>query len=704
MMPPFLTQGVTYLIPKGQDTRDPANYRPITCLPTLYKIITSIVARKIHQHCERYEILAEEQKGCRKSSQGCKEQLTIDSVVVEQACHGRRNLNAAYIDYKKAFDTVPHSWLFRVLTVYKIHPTITEFLKQVASTWRTVLKIKTYNRHVNTEPIPIKRGIFQGDALSPLWFCLALNPLSHLLNSSPCGFNIRHRNAAQYKLTHLLYMDDLKLYASNKVHLQELLNLTHTFSRDIQMNFGLDKCRTQTITRGLHAEESIQLRDNVVISALREGETYRYLGCQQSRRIQHKQIKQHLTDEFTTRLKAILRTHLDSQNLVKAVNTYAIPVLTYSFGVIHWTQTELHSLQTRINTTLTLYRKHHPKSAIERLTLPRRMGGRGLIDITNLHNKQIDNLRMYFQQKKETSAIHKSINLADKYSPLHLTMAELDLTKTTEEDKILAWKQKVLHGRYPNELDQLHVDKEASYAWLTRSGLHPETEGFIIAIQDQVIGTRNYRKYILKDPAVHDDSCRRCHEMPETVQHVIAACKTLAQTDYKHRHDQVASIIHQKLARQCGLTKETVPYYKYSPTVILENDGFRMYWDRTIITDKTVHHNRPDITLIHKRNKVTYLIDIAVPNTHNLQATHTAKIAKYADLSIELKDQWKMDSVVTVPIVLSATGVIPKTLHKSIATLELPPSTFIELQKAAILNTCHVMRKFLDSNIVGVAQ
>jgi hypothetical protein len=48
------------------------------------------------------------------------------------------------------------------------------------------------------------------------------------------------------------------------------------------------------------------------------------------------------------------------------------------------------------------------------------------------------------------------------------------------------------------------------------------------------------------------------------------------------------------------------------------------------------------------------------------------------------------------PIVSLSTGVILKTLHRALSTLDLPPSTFIQLQKATILNTCHIVRKFFN--------
>ena len=56
--------------------------------------------------------------------------------------------------------------------------------------------------------------------------------------------------------------------------------------------------------------------------------------------------------------------------------------------------------------------------------------------------------------------------------------------------------QKALHGRHPYDLSQQHVDIEASNKWLTNADLFAETEGFLAAIQDQVILSRNYKKYV----------------------------------------------------------------------------------------------------------------------------------------------------------------------------------------------------------------
>jgi len=225
--------------------------------------------------------------------------------------------------------------------------------------------------------------------------------------------------------------------------------------------------------------------------------------------------------------------------------------------------------------------------------------------------------------------------------------------------------------------------------------LFAETEGFLTAIRDQVILTRNYKKYILKQPDT-DELCRRCGKESETIQHITAACEQLAPTEYVKRHDGLAKIIHQKLTEAAELIDNKSPYYKYTPASVLENGNFKLYWNRSILTDKTVPFIRPDITFMNKNTKNTFSIDIAVPNTHNLAKTITDKQNKYQAVANEICAMWKQKVAQVILIVISSTGVIPKLLSQSLTTLNLHLNTYIQVQKFVILGTCSIVRNFLN--------
>ena len=76
-----------------------------------------------------------------------------------------------------------------------------------------------------------------------------------------------------------------------------------------------------------------------------------------------------------------LKSELKSANKLEAINTLAVPVVTYSFDIINWTLQELAKLDTKTRRFLTTYKMHHPKSDVDRLYLPITEGGRGLIQL-----------------------------------------------------------------------------------------------------------------------------------------------------------------------------------------------------------------------------------------------------------------------------------------------------------------------------------
>ena len=88
-----------------------SNYRPITCLPMMYTLMTGIIAEDLYSHIEDQQLFPDEQKGCKKRSRGTKDQLIIDKTVLKDCRNRKTNLAMAWIDYKKAYDMVSHSWI-----------------------------------------------------------------------------------------------------------------------------------------------------------------------------------------------------------------------------------------------------------------------------------------------------------------------------------------------------------------------------------------------------------------------------------------------------------------------------------------------------------------------------------------------------------------------------------------------------------------
>ena len=94
----------------------------------------------------------------------------------------------------------------------------------------------------------------------------------------------------------------------------------------------------------------------------------------------------------------------------------------------------------------------------------------------------------------------------------------------------------------------------------------------------------------------------------------------MSELAYLGRHNQVAKLVHQHLAlRHELIEKNTPPYYKYSPQEVLESANYVLYWDRPILTDKTVDLNQPDLIIINRKEKNAIIINVAVPLSHNVK-------------------------------------------------------------------------------------
>jgi len=119
--------------------------------------------------------------------------------------------------------------------------------------WRLQMTIAYQSSKVTTDPINVRRGIFQGDSLSPLLFCLALQPISTELDRGRTGYKVNVGPEALV-INHQLYMDDIKLYGKSPRQLTTQVQTVETISSDMGMTFGLTKCATVHMKHGVVQE------------------------------------------------------------------------------------------------------------------------------------------------------------------------------------------------------------------------------------------------------------------------------------------------------------------------------------------------------------------------------------------------------------------------------------------------------------------
>ena len=370
VVPDWMVKGRTVLIQKDSAKGTAAsNYRPIACLPIMWKLLSGIFAEKIYDHLKDKNLLPDEQKGCRKRSRGTKDQLLIDKAIMLDARRKRRCLDMAWVDYKKAYDMVPHSWVMEVVKMMGVADNVRNLLERSMKRWKTVL---TADEKV-LGTVKIKRGIFQGDSLSPLLFVMVMAPLTMILNEESKGYKLGNSGKL---VNHLLFMDDLKVYASGKDELDALLGSVEEYSNDIGMEFGMDKCAVLSVRGGQRVEgRGLELPSGEVMREVDE-EGYKYLGVLQTDVNMNKKMKSRVRDEYLRRVKLLTKSKLYSGNLIRGINTWAVGVVRYSAGILNWTDGELRAIDVKTRKMLTMSGGFYKRVSVLRLYLKRKDGGR----------------------------------------------------------------------------------------------------------------------------------------------------------------------------------------------------------------------------------------------------------------------------------------------------------------------------------------
>ena len=105
----------------------------------MWKLLRGVIAEEMYNYLERDKILPEEQKVCRRGSHGTKDQLLIDKTVLKDCKKRHTNPSMVWIDYRKTYDLVPHSWVDECMEIFGIAQNLRTFSQKSMQQWRLSL-------------------------------------------------------------------------------------------------------------------------------------------------------------------------------------------------------------------------------------------------------------------------------------------------------------------------------------------------------------------------------------------------------------------------------------------------------------------------------------------------------------------------------------------------------------------------------------
>ena len=221
-------------------------------------------------------------------------------------------------------------------------------------------------------------------------------PVNHILRKCTTGYEL---SRSQENINRLMY---IKLSAKKRKKKKnwKKIHTVRIYSQDIGMEFGIEKCAMLVMKSSKrHRTDGIEIPNQEKIRTLGENETYKYLGILVPDNIKQEQMK-HKIQKYLRWTRKLLETKLSCRNLIKGINTWALPLVRYSGLFLKWTRDELKQMDRRTRKLMTMHKALHSRDGV----VSRKVWGRGLASIEDRVDASIEQLEDY-KKKHEKGLI-----------------------------------------------------------------------------------------------------------------------------------------------------------------------------------------------------------------------------------------------------------------------------------------------------------
>ena len=332
----------------------PENYRPVSLTSVVCKVLESIIRDQLMDFLVETGQISRHQHGFRPR-RSCNSQLLEVIEDWSSLMEEGKRIDAVYLDFKKAFDAVPHKRLLRKLQAYGVAGKLLRWIQAFLSGRRQRVRVRV----CYSQWSPVTSGVPQGSVLGPLLFLIYINDMPDVVSSA-----IK------------MFADDTKVYrnVSHPYQIQELqhdIDCVVEWSDRWQLPFNQAKCKCLHVGSG-NQKHAYLIRDTVLESVSEE----RDLGVHIDSTLKFRKQAASAVSKATQLLAVIRRSfaYLNEQTLTLLYKTLVRPHLEY--GNVIWgpfnraDQRLLERVQRRATKLVPGFRDLSYPQRLQRLKLP----------------------------------------------------------------------------------------------------------------------------------------------------------------------------------------------------------------------------------------------------------------------------------------------------------------------------------------------
>ena len=533
------------------------------------------------------------------------------------------------IDISKAFDTIPHESITQVLRARCCPDEVVDIIDDMYKDMFTIIKVQ--EKEIN---IQLKRGIKQGDSLSPFPFKLVIDDLLQKIQESAECYELNGK-----KIGVMGYADDLILFAKDSNGANKLVEHVIEYLDKLDMKLSLPKCYATSIKAKnrtwIMEDPHIGIRkcDNEVLEIrnLKIDEPFEYLGC-------YFTIAQGMSNKYTEQkiqenIMRLDKLRLKPRQKSDLLFTYILPKFYYE-----WVKSIISkSFLKRLDSSLRIYLKklfHLNHFVTDNLFYCRRRdGGMGIPKYENVIQMGI--IKMGYKWYTSNDEIVKELFIVNHMGKFLLDYARkagvawptnlkviIMRKQDLKQDEFNEWKIKTFQGK---GVGYFHNNKVSNEPFYEMDLLKDSRYIDFLRLRTNTVGT-NVAKAIV-NPTM-DIKCRRCKLSPETTAHIIGQCLA-NKNKIIHRHNQVVEVIRKELERN-------PKFMKIEIEKSVEKKGERF---------------RPDITINTGKNKIYVDVSNRFESGDFYNQACCEKREKYKRI-LEKGDK-------IVPLIFGTRGAIP---------------------------------------------